>query len=164
MVRIGLISDTHGHLDPKLYEFLEECDEIWHAGDIGTLELAEKLAEFRPLRAVWGNIDGPEIRYQYPEIQRFDCQGLEVLMIHIGGYPGRYAKGVRALLKKEKPYLFICGHSHIVRAMHDEKLNIIHLNPGACGRQGFHEEKTIMRFSIENGEMSRFQICRLGRR
>ncbi|MFA5507180.1 MAG: metallophosphoesterase family protein [Vulcanimicrobiota bacterium] len=163
-MRIGLISDTHGHLDPKLFSFLEECDEIWHAGDIGSLALAEKLREFRPLKAVWGNIDGPEIRYEYPEVQRFECQGLQVLMIHIGGFPGRYAPGIRNLLKKEKPDLFICGHSHIVRAMPDEKLGLIHLNPGACGRQGIHLEKTIMRFSIENGEMSRFQICRLGAR
>lgn len=163
-MRIGLISDTHGHLDSKLFSFLEECEEIWHAGDIGSLALAEKLREFRPLIAVWGNIDGPEIRYEYPEIQRFECQGLQVLMIHIGGFPGRYAPGIRNLLKKEKPDLFICGHSHIVRAMPDEKLGLIHLNPGACGRQGIHLEKTIMRFSIENGEMSRFQICRLGPR
>jgi putative phosphoesterase len=163
-LRIGLISDTHSHLDKKLFTFLEECDEVWHAGDIGSLDVAQKLAEFKPLRAVWGNIDGPEIRYEYPEMQLFDCEGLKVLMLHIGGYPGRYARGVRALLKKEKPYLFICGHSHIVRAMPDDKLGLIHLNPGACGRQGFHLEKTLMRFTIQEGEMSKFQICRLGSR
>lgn len=163
-MRIGLISDTHGFLDPKLFEFLEECDEVWHAGDIGSLKLARKLEKFRPLRAVWGNIDDQEIRFEYPETVEFDCEGLKVFMIHIGGYPKRYAKGVRKMLKEKKPDLFICGHSHIVRAMPDEKLGLIHLNPGACGRQGFHVEKTIMRFSLEQGEMSRFQICRLGAR
>jgi uncharacterized protein len=163
-VRIGLISDTHGHLDPKLFGFLQECDEIWHAGDIGSLELAKKLEDFKPMRAVYGNIDGPEIRHEYPEIQRFLCEGMEVFMIHIGGHPGRYAKGVRKLLKAEKPDLFICGHSHILRAEPDEKLGLLHFNPGACGRQGFHLEKTIMRFTIEGREMSRFQICKLGAR
>ena len=163
-MRIGLISDTHSYLDPKLFGFLEECDEIWHAGDIGTLSLAEVLAKFRPLKAVWGNIDGPEIRYEYPEVWEFECEGVKVLMIHIGGYPKRYAKGVRKMLKEKKPDLFICGHSHVLRAMPDEKLGLIHLNPGACGRQGFHHEKTIMRFTLENGQMSKFQICRLGPR
>jgi uncharacterized protein len=163
-LRIGLISDTHDHLDKKLFTFLEECDEVWHAGDIGSLKLAQKLAEFKPLRAVWGNIDGPEIRHEYPEVQHFECEGLKVLMLHIGGRPGRYAKGVRALLKKEKPDLFICGHSHVLRCEPDDKLGLIHLNPGACGRQGFHTEKTLMRFTVEKGEMSQFQICRLGSR
>ena len=163
-MRIGLISDTHGHLDNKLFPFLEECDEIWHAGDIGTLDVARRLAEFRPLRAVWGNIDGPEIRYEYPEIQRFRCEKMEIFMIHIGGRPGRYAKGLRAILKEEKPDIFICGHSHMVRAEPDEKMGLLHFNPGACGRQGFHVEKTIMRFTIVEREISQFQICRLGAR
>lgn len=163
-MRIGLISDTHGFLDPKIFDFLDECDEIWHAGDIGSLSLAKELEKFRPLRAVWGNIDGSEIRYEYPEQQRFLCEGMDVLMLHIGGRPGRYAKGVRKMLKKEKPDIFICGHSHILRCEPDEKLGLIHLNPGACGRQGFHVEKTIMRFTIEDREMSQFQICRLGPR
>ena len=163
-MRVGLISDTHGHLDPKLFAFLEECDEIWHAGDIGTLEVARRLAEFRPLRAVWGNIDGPEIRYEYPEIQRFQCEKMDIFMIHIGGRPGRYAKGLRAVLKKEKPDIFICGHSHLVRAEPEETMGFFHFNPGACGRQGFHVEKTIMRFTIVEREISQFQICRLGPR
>jgi putative phosphoesterase len=163
-VRIGLLSDTHGHLDSKLFEFFEECDELWHAGDIGTLDLAEKLRDFRPLKAVWGNIDGPEIRYEFPEKIVFDCQGLKVFMIHIGGHPARYAAGIRKQLQMEKPDLFICGHSHILKCVPDEKLGLIHLNPGACGRQGFHMEKTVMRFTIEQGQMSRFQICRLGPR
>lgn len=163
-MRIGLISDTHGHLDPKLFHFLDECDEIWHAGDIGNLKLAQELEKFRPMRAVWGNIDGPELRYEYPEQQRFMCEGMDILMLHIGGRPGRYAKGVRKMLKREKPDIFICGHSHVLRCEPDEKLGLIHLNPGACGRQGFHVEKTIMRFTIEGREMSQFQICRLGPR
>jgi len=163
-MRIGLMSDTHGHLEPSIFEYFEECDEIWHAGDIGSLEVAQKLADFRPFRAVRGNIDGREIRYEYPEQQRFLCQGMDVLMIHIGGHPGRYAKGVRKLLRQEKPDIFICGHSHILRAEPDEKLGLIHLNPGACGRHGIHFEKTIMRFTIKDREMSQFQICKLGPR
>lgn len=163
-MRIGLISDTHGFLDKTLWSYLEECDEIWHAGDIGTLKVAQELAKFRPLRAVWGNIDGSEIRHEYPESLDFELQGLRVYMIHIGGYPGRYAKGVKTVLNRLRPQLFVCGHSHIVRAMHDERLNLIHFNPGACGRQGFHLEKTIMRFTINQGALEQFQICRLGPR
>ena len=159
-----MLSDTHGFLDPKLFEFLEECDEIWHAGDIGELKVTEQLADFRPLRAVWGNIDGPEFRHLFPEHQRFVCQGVDVFMTHIGGYPGRYARGIGPLLRKDPPQLFICGHSHIVRAMPDEKLGLVHFNPGACGRQGFHHEKTMMRFTLHDGEISQFQICRLGAR
>ena len=163
-MRIGLISDTHSHLDDKLFSFLEECDEVWHAGDIGTLDLAQEIADFRPLKAVWGNIDTQDIRFEYPEKHIFDCEGMKIFMIHIGGYPGRYARGVREQLKTEKPDVFICGHSHRVKAVHDEKLNLLHFNPGACGLEGIHYEKTIMRFTIEKGEMSQFQICRLGER
>lgn len=163
-MRIGLISDTHGYLDPRLFDFLEECDEIWHAGDIGSVEVADQLEAFRPLRAVWGNIDDQKLRYRYPEQQRFSCCGVEVLMIHIGGYPGRYAKGITALIRRECPDLFIAGHSHVVRAMPDERLGVIHLNPGACGREGFHNERTVMRFDVDAGALSNFQICRLGPR
>ncbi len=163
-MRIGLLSDTHGHLAPNLLHYLQECDEVWHAGDIGSLELARKLERFKPFRAVWGNIDGPELRYEYPEHQEFECEGIKVFMTHIGGHPGRYAKGIRKLLSVKKPDLFICGHSHILRCEPDEKLGLIHLNPGACGRQGFHLEKTILRFTIEKSELRGFQICKLGPR
>lgn len=162
--RIGLMSDTHGYLDPQVLPFFAECDEIWHAGDIGTLTVARKLEESKPLRAVWGNIDGSEIRGLYPEIQRFTCAGVKVFMIHIGGYPGRYAKGVGALLKAERPDLFICGHSHILKVMPCPRLGLTHLNPGACGKQGFHLEKTALRFTLREGQLENLQIGRLGPR
>ena len=164
MKRIGLLSDTHGYLDPQVLAFFEGCDELWHAGDIGHLKVAEKLEAFLPLRAVWGNIDGPEFRDRYPEIQRFECEGVKVFMIHIGGYPGRYAKGVGPVLKAEAPDLFVCGHSHILRAMPCPRLGLLHLNPGACGKQGFHLERTVMRFVAHEGKLSELQVGKLGAR
>lgn len=163
-VRVGLLSDTHGYLDPQLPAFLAECDEIWHAGDLGSLEVARELEQLKPLRAVWGNIDGPEIRQQFPEVLRFDAGAMRVLMIHIGGYPGRYAKGVSQLLSQERPDLFVCGHSHILRVMPCPRFGLLHMNPGACGRQGFHLEKTALRFTLEDGQVSGLQIGKLGAR
>ena len=162
--RVGLLSDTHGYLDPQVLAFFTDCDEIWHAGDIGNLKVAHKLEAFRPMRAVWGNIDGPEIRDLYPEVQRFSCGGVKVVIIHIGGYPGRYAKGVGALLKADPPVLFVCGHSHILRVMPCPRLGLLHINPGACGKQGFHLEKTVVRFTLAEGKMSELQIGKLGAR
>lgn len=162
--RIGLMSDTHGYLDPQVLSFFQECDEVWHAGDIGHLKVAQSLEKAHPFRAVWGNIDGPELRSSYPEIQRFTCAGVKVMMIHIGGYPGRYAKGVGALLKADPPDLFICGHSHILKIMPCPKYGLLHINPGACGRQGFHLEKTVVRFTLDEGKISQLQIGKLGPR
>lgn len=162
--RIGLMSDTHGFLDSQVLPFFADCDEIWHAGDIGHLRVLRALEQAKPLKAVWGNIDGPEIRQLFPEIQAFECSGVKVVMIHIGGYPGRYAKGVSKLLKEERADLFICGHSHILRVMPCPKLGLLHLNPGACGRQGFHLEKTVLRFTLEDGRISELQIGKLGPR
>lgn len=164
MKRIGLISDTHGHLDEALFDYLEECDEIWHAGDIGTAEVADRLEGFRPLRAVYGNIDDPALRRRFPEDLRFTLEGVEVFMTHIGGYPGRYTGRVRRILQQKPPRLYICGHSHILKVMPDKKLGLLHINPGACGVQGFHKMKTIVRFTLEDGDIRDLQVVELGKR
>lgn len=149
MIRIGLLSDTHGWLDPQLVEFFKDCDEVWHCGDIGDVSVADKLAIDFNFRAVYGNIDGGVLRRMYPETQVFQCEGVKVVMTHIGGYPGRYEPRIRSLLLREHPRLFICGHSHITKVMYDKKLNCLHINPGAAGRYGFHKVRTAVRFVIE---------------
>ncbi|MBI3926703.1 MAG: metallophosphoesterase family protein [Armatimonadetes bacterium] len=164
MRRISLISDTHGWLDPALEPHLSGCDEIWHAGDIGSLEVAEKLEAVRPLRAVHGNVDGPELRWKYPEELRFHCEGIDTWMIHIGGYPGRYPRGIREVLEDKPPALFICGHSHILRVMPDRKHRLLHINPGACGRQGLHLVKTLITFVLEAGKIGELDVVELGPR
>lgn len=162
MIRISLLSDTHSYLDAALLEALEGCDEIWHAGDFGSLEVVEKLrATGRPLRGVWGNIDSPEIRHQFPETSLFEVAGLKVLMRHIGGYPGKYAPGIRALLQQEKPGLFISGHSHILKVVPDEQLQCLHMNPGAAGLQGWHKVRTLLRFEIDQGVMKHLEVVEL---
>lgn len=164
-MKIGLISDTHGYLDQQVFHYFEDCDEIWHAGDIGSMEVAEQLEQFKPFRAVWGNIDGKEFRARYPEHQHFSCEGLKVWMTHIGGKPPRYSKGIRSLLLEQKPDLFICGHSHILRVMTDEKLDrLLYINPGAAGLQGFHKMRTLLRFDIQQAKISNMQVVELGRR
>jgi len=162
MKRIGLMSDTHSHLDEKIFEYFKDCDEIWHAGDIGTIELVEKLKEFKPLRIVYGNIDGKIFRETIPLDERFECEGMDIWMTHIGGYPGRYNKRVRAVLEKNPPDVFICGHSHILKVMPDKKHNLLHINPGACGIYGIHTVKTIIRFAIEDGKIKDMEAIELG--
>lgn len=164
MKKIGLISDTHSYLEPKVFEHFADCDEIWHAGDIGTLELAQTLANFKPFKAVYGNIDGTDIRQVYPLDLRFDCEGMEVWMTHIGGYPGRYNQRVREELKTNPPDLFICGHSHILKVMPDPKHQLLHINPGAAGIHGFHQVKTIIRFAIDKGRIQGLEVIEMGRR
>ncbi len=164
MKKIGLISDTHSHLEEKVFEHFADCDEIWHAGDIGTLELADRLAAFKPLKAVYGNIDGSPIRQVYPLDLRFDCEGIDVWMTHIGGYPGRYNQRVRELMKTDPPDLFICGHSHILKVMPDKKYKLLHINPGAAGVHGFHQVKTIIRFAIDEGQIKDLEVIEMGRR
>lgn len=164
MKRIGLISDTHSALDETVFDYFEECDEIWHAGDIGHPSVADRLAAFRPLRAVYGNIDEPSLRHRFPEDLRFELEGVSVFMTHIGGYPGRYSQRVRELLRAQPPGLFICGHSHILKVMPDKKLGLLHINPGAAGYQGFHKVRTIVRFSLEAGRVSELQVVELGPR
>ncbi|GJM31371.1 MAG: phosphoesterase [Saprospiraceae bacterium] len=164
MKRIGLMSDTHSYLDKTIFSYFEECDEIWHAGDIGDVAVADALEKFRPFRAVYGNIDDRSIRNQYPEDLRFNCEGLSVWMTHIGGYPGRYSQRVRQQLQIDPPGLFICGHSHILKVMPDKKFNLLHINPGACGQHGFHLVRTIIRFTIDQGQVKDLEVVELGRR
>jgi putative phosphoesterase len=164
MLRIGLLSDTHSFLDETIFDYFTECDEIWHAGDIGDPRIADRLEAFRPFRAVFGNIDDKDIRLRYPEDLRFTCEGLDVLMTHIGGYPGKYNQRVREILRADPPGLFICGHSHILKVMPDPALGLLHINPGACGQEGFHKMRTIIRFSIENGKPKDMQVVELGKR
>ncbi|TWF39023.1 hypothetical protein FHW36_106247 [Chitinophaga polysaccharea] len=161
MKKIGLMSDTHSYLHPQVFKYFEEVDEIWHAGDIGNVELADKLEAFKPFRAVFGNIDGADIRIRYPEILRFNLEEVEVMMTHIGGYPGKYAPGVREILKKHPPKLFICGHSHILKVMPDPALHLLHMNPGACGQQGWHSVKTLLRFQLDSGNIQQLEVIEL---
>lgn len=164
-MKVGLISDTHSFLDEKVFQYFDSVDEIWHAGDIGDTQVANRLEQFKTFRAVYGNIDGAEIRQQYPETQIFTADRVKVLMIHIGGYPPRYAKGVKNLLLDEKPNLFISGHSHILKVIPDPKLgNLLHINPGAAGQQGFHHMRTIVRFTIDGGRIKNLEVIELGLR
>ncbi len=151
MKRIGLLSDTHGTFDAPLRKFLAEVDEIWCAGDFGNIETADSIAAFKPLRGVYGNVDGGILRRIYPQWQQFDCEQIPVLMTHIGGYPGHYQSGVEAHLRRLRPKIFISGHSHILKVIYDRKFNLLHLNPGAAGLSGFHQVRTALRFVI-NGE------------
>nr|WP_295875237.1 metallophosphoesterase family protein [uncultured Chitinophaga sp.] len=155
------MSDTHSYLHPQLFKYFEEVDEVWHAGDIGNVALADQLEAFKPFRAVYGNIDGADIRIRYPETLRFTVEGVEVLMTHIGGYPGKYAPGVREILKKNPPKLFICGHSHILKVMPDPALQLLHMNPGACGQQGWHKVKTLLRFRLDQGRIEQLEVIEL---
>jgi len=160
---IGLISDTHGFLDSRFTAHLQKCDEIWHAGDIGRQEVAEKLKEIAPLKAVFGNIDDHKIRLEFPENLRFFCEKVDVFITHIGGYPGRYDKRVREQLQSKPPTLFICGHSHILKVMNDKKLGILHMNPGAAGNSGLHKVKTMLRFKIDGKNISYLEVVELER-
>lgn len=164
MKKIGLLSDTHSQLDDSVFQFLEPCDEVWHAGDIGNIAVADKLEAFRPFRAVHGNIDGQQVRLRYPELLRFDCEGVDVLMTHIGGYPGKYAPPMRELLRSHPPKLFICGHSHILKVMNDPALGLLHMNPGACGNEGWHKVKTLLRFDLNAGRIENLEVVELGKR
>ncbi|HVD98260.1 MAG TPA: metallophosphoesterase family protein [Cytophagaceae bacterium] len=165
MPKIGLISDTHGFLDPKVFEYFKDCDEIWHAGDFGTMEVSERLAAFKPLKGVYGNIDGQDIRLVHPLHSRFEMEGLKVWMTHIGGYPDHYAPGIRKELMEDPPDIFICGHSHILKVVSDKKLNnMLCINSGAAGIHGFHKIKTIIRFDLNAGKISNMQAIELGKR
>lgn len=162
MKKIGLLSDTHSYLHPLVQRHFAAVDEIWHAGDLGDTATADALEALgKPFRAVWGNIDGPELRQRYPETQRFTIEGVDVMMTHIGGYPGKYAPGIRALLLQHPPKLFICGHSHILKVMPDPKLGLLHMNPGACGIQGWHKVKTLLRFVVDGGNIKDLEVIEL---
>ncbi|MEI5984358.1 metallophosphoesterase family protein [Sphingobacterium sp. PU5-4] len=163
-MKIGLISDTHSYLDDAVFEYFKDCDEIWHAGDFGSMEVIERLQAFKPLKGVFGNIDGKNIRMIYPENLRFQCEGVNVWMTHIGGYPGKYSPLVREEIRKNPPKLFICGHSHILKVQFDQKLGLLHLNPGAAGKQGWHKQRTLMRFEINQDRIENLEVVELNPR
>jgi putative phosphoesterase len=164
MLRIGLLSDTHHFLDENVFRHFESCDEIWHAGDFGTVALADRLAAFKPLRGVYGNIDGPDIRSIYPEKLRWASEGVNVFMTHIGGYPPKYNRAVKKELEADPPQLFICGHSHILKILFDQRLQCLHMNPGAAGQQGWHTVRTLIRFTIDGENMKDCEVIELGKR
>lgn len=164
MRKIGLISDTHNYLDPQISEFFSDRDEIWHAGDFGSIQIAEALQEIAPVIGVYGNIDGKDIRAVYPLHQRFNCEGMDVWITHIGGIPGRYCIPIREEMKKNTPDLFICGHSHILKIARDQSLNkMLYMNPGAAGKHGFQVYRTVVRFSVANGRIQDVEVINLGK-
>jgi len=164
MTRIGIISDTHGFLDEAVFKHFEYCDEVWHAGDFGNAELANKLSSFKPTKGVFGNIDGHDIRVVYPEQLVFTCEGVKVMIRHIGGSPPKYNPETRKELQIHQPQLFISGHSHILKVMYDENIQCLHMNPGAAGKQGWHKVRTIIRFAIEGTNIRDCEVIELGSR
>lgn len=164
MIRIGLLSDTHGFLDENVFKHFEKCDEVWHAGDFGILALADRLASFKPFKGVYGNIDGTDIRTIYPEQLVFMCEGVKVMIRHIGGSPPKYNPATKEELKIHQPQLFISGHSHILKVMYDEKIQCLHINPGAAGKHGWHKVRTVIRFEINGKEMKNCEVIELGKR
>jgi hypothetical protein len=164
MTRIGLISDTHGYLDEAVFHHFKDCDEVWHCGDFGNEEVITALKNFKPLKGVSGNIDGANIRLEFPEKLRFYCEGVEVLMIHIGGYPRKYASTIKKEMNDKPPQLFISGHSHILKIIFDDQLKCLHMNAGAAGFQGWHQVRTLIRFSIEGTLIKDCEVIELGSR
>ena len=164
MKKILLLSDTHGYLDERIKKYAAEADELWHAGDIGTTHVSDELQRIKPLKAVYGNIDGAEVRKEFPLNQRFKCEEVDVWITHIGGYPGRYSPAVKEEIKRNPPKLFISGHSHILKVMNDKNLSLLHMNPGAAGKQGFHQMRTMLRFKIEGKEIKDLEVIELGKR
>lgn len=164
MKKIILISDTHSLLHDDVVKYLDDCDEIWHAGDIGSLDVLHRLRKIKPLRVVYGNIDDKEIQGETTLNEIFTCEGLKVMMTHIGGYPGRYTKRVAKMLRDEMPQLYICGHSHILKVMMDKQLGILHMNPGACGIIGMHKFRTFLTFDIIEGKVENLNAVDLGPR
>lgn len=158
MLRIGILSDTHGHLHPRIPGFFSGVDEIWHAGDIGNADIAHQLAKLKPFRAVYGNIDGQDIRMEYNKVLIFTVEGVKTLMTHIGGYPGRYDRVARLLIEQERPDLFVCGHSHILKVIYDKKYNLLHINPGAAGKYGIHKSITSVRLILDNGNLRDLEV------
>ena len=163
-MRIGVLSDTHGNVDLEVYKHFKEVDEIWHAGDVGSLKVISDLEAFRPLRAVWGNIDGFDVRQSSSEYQLFTAGSKKVLMIHIGGYPGSYAPRALELIREHKPDIFVCGHSHILKVVYDRYYRMLCINPGAAGSTGIHRVRTLLRFSIEGDNVSDMEVIEFGKR
>ncbi|MEC8724184.1 MAG: metallophosphoesterase family protein [Bacteroidota bacterium] len=163
MKKILLLSDSHGYMGEEILKHIRSCDEVWHAGDIGDPTVTDAIKKLKPLRAVYGNIDGAEARSEFPLHQKFEIEGVKVWITHIGGYPNRYSKNVREAIKDECPDLFISGHSHILKVMQDRKLNLLHMNPGAIGKHGFHKVRTMLRFCIANGKIKQLEVIELKR-
>jgi putative phosphoesterase len=162
MRKIGLLSDTHACWDEKFEKYFSECDEIWHAGDIGSEEVLNCLETIKPVRAVYGNIDGHIIRSKCPETLRFKIENVEVLLTHIGGYPGNYSPIIKSAIYNSPPKLFVCGHSHILKVIYDKKLQMLCVNPGAAGKYGFHQVRTLLRFSIDGDKIENMEVIELG--
>ncbi|MBC5833961.1 metallophosphoesterase family protein [Flavobacterium sp. F372] len=162
MKKILLLSDTHSHIDATILKYVKLADEVWHAGDIGDLKVTDAIQKLKPLRAVFGNIDNHEARLEFPLNNRFFCEGVDVLITHIGGYPGKYSPAIREEITKNPPKLFICGHSHILKVMFDKKLNCLHMNPGAAGISGFHQKRTMLRFEIDGDKIQSLEIVEIG--
>lgn len=158
-----MLSDTHGHMDETILKYAAQADEVWHAGDIGNLSVTDSLKVLKPVRGVFGNIDDHVIQKEFPENNRFMCEGVDVWITHIGGYPNRYNVRVRDEIRSNPPKLFICGHSHILKVMHDKKLGLLHMNPGACGKHGFHQVRTMLRFVIDGEKISDLEVVELGK-
>lgn len=164
MTRIGLLSDTHGYLDKRVFEYFKDVDEIWHAGDIGSAEVLQALREFKPTRAVYGNMDSGDVRYSLSEFYRFRIEDVNVLMTHIGGYPGRYNPWLLPMFAKEKPNLFVCGHSHILKVQYDSTYGFLTMNPGAAGKQGWQTVQTLLRFAIDKEKMMDLEVIELAKK
>lgn len=164
MLKVALLSDTHGHLDDSIFRYFEDRDEIWHAGDFGTMEVAKRLEAVKPLRGVFGNIDGTALRAKFPEDLWLEAEGMRVLLTHIAGSPGKFNPRIKKLLAEKKPQLLACGHSHILQVMRDPACNVLYLNPGAAGNEGFHKMKTLLRFTVDAGSLKDVQVVELGKR
>ena len=164
MIKILLLSDTHSHIDDTILKYVNQADEVWHAGDIGNLVVTDTIQKLKPLRAVYGNIDDDKARMEFPLNNRFMCEGVDVLITHIGGYPGKYNQAIREELYSNPPKLFICGHSHILKVMFDKKLNLLHMNPGAVGISGFHQVRTMLRFVIDGDKIKDLDIIEIGKK
>lgn len=164
MQKILLLSDTHGFIDDKILKYVKQADQVWHAGDIGNLDVTDAIVALKPLKAVYGNIDDATIRSEFPEDIRFKCEGVDVWMIHIGGYPSHYNPKIKERIKNNPPKLFICGHSHILKVKWDRSLNLLHINPGAAGQFGIHSVRTMLRFVIDQDEIKELEIIEIEKR
>ncbi len=164
MKKILLLSDTHSHIDVTIMKYVAQADEVWHAGDIGDLLVTDTLKKMKPLRAVYGNIDDDKARLEFPLNNRFLCEGVDVWITHIGGYPGKYNPKIKSELENNPPQLFICGHSHILKVMFDKKNNFLHMNPGACGKSGFHQVRTMLRFVIDGDKIKELEIIEIDKK
>ena len=164
MKKILLLSDTHSYIDKDILKYVKQADEVWHAGDIGDLKVTDAIAKLKPLRGVYGNIDGDKVRVEFPENNRFMCEEVDVWITHIGGYPNKYNVRVREEIYKNPPRIFICGHSHILKVMPDKNLNLIHMNPGAVGKHGFHNVRTMLRFMIDGKKIDNLEVIEFPKR